>query len=74
MEVFMKVGSVLKLAATGFVLLFITGSAYGVEVNIGPADIILQTEDARKPADFPHRQHQAAFSCTVCHHVRMRSW
>jgi hypothetical protein len=70
MEVDMKVGSVLKLAVTGFVSLFIIGSAYGVEVNIGPADMILQTEDARKPADFPHRQHQAAFSCTVCHHAK----
>jgi hypothetical protein len=55
---------------TCFVSLFIGGSAFGVEVSIGPAEIVLQTEAARKPADFPHRQHQEAYSCTACHHAK----
>jgi len=65
----MKFGLLLKLTVTGFITFFVFGSAAGVEVNIGPADIVLQTESARKPADFPHRQHQEAYSCTVCHHA-----
>ena len=66
----MKVGVVLKIAVICFVSFFIFGSAFGVEVSIGPAEIVLQTETGRKPADFPHRQHQEAYSCTVCHHAK----
>jgi predicted CXXCH cytochrome family protein len=55
---------------TGMMILFFAGNAFGVEVSIGPADIILQTESARKPADFPHRQHQESYGCTVCHHAK----
>jgi len=66
----MKVELVLKVAVIFFVSLLITGGAFGVEVSIGPAEIVLQTESARKPADFPHRQHQETYSCTACHHVR----
>lgn len=50
--------------------LVIAGSAIAVEVNIGPADITLQTEAARKPATFPHRDHQDMFACTACHHAK----
>lgn len=66
----MKVELVLKIAVIFFIFLFITGGAFGVEVSIGPAEIVLQTESARKPADFPHRQHQETYSCTACHHAR----
>jgi len=48
----MKVARGLKLTVIGLAVLFIAGNAFGVEVNIGPADITLQTEAARKPADF----------------------
>lgn len=65
----MKFASFLNITVTGFMMIFFVGSAAGVEVNIGPADMTLQTESARKPADFPHRQHQDAYSCTVCHHA-----
>ena len=41
-----------------------------VEVSIGPADITLQTEAARKPATFPHRDHQEMYACTACHHAK----
>jgi hypothetical protein len=53
-----------------FVLLVMAGMVFAVEVSIGPADIVLQTAEARKPADFPHRQHQEAYSCSVCHHAK----
>ena len=66
----MKVELVLKVTVICFISLFITGGAFGVEVSIGPAEIVLQTESARKPADFPHRQHQKTYSCTACHHAR----
>ena len=66
----MKVVRGLKLIIMGVALLFIAGNAFGVEVSIGPADIALQTEAARKPADFPHRQHQDSYACTACHHAK----
>ena len=66
----MKVAWGFKVIVIASALLFIAGGALGVEVSIGPADITLQTEEARKPADFPHRQHQEAYSCTVCHHAK----
>lgn len=46
------------------------GNTFGVEVSIGPAEMTLQTEGAKKPADFPHRQHQEAYACTACHHAK----
>ncbi len=60
----------MKLVIIVFVSLLITGTATGVEVNIGPADMSLETESARKPASFPHRQHQNAYGCIVCHHAK----
>ncbi len=36
----------------------------------GPADIIIQTILARKPARFPHRHHQQFLDCADCHHGR----
>jgi predicted CXXCH cytochrome family protein len=60
----------LTLIVIGLSALFIAGNAFGVEVSIGPADITLQTESKRKPADFPHRQHQDSYACTVCHHAK----
>lgn len=66
----MKVARVIKVIVCGFAMSFIAGNVFGVEVSIGPADITLQTESARKPADFPHRQHQELYSCTACHHAK----
>jgi predicted CXXCH cytochrome family protein len=59
-----------KTVIMGLAIFFIAGVASGVEISIGPADITLQTKEARKPADFPHRQHQEKYSCTVCHHAK----
>lgn len=36
--------------------------------NQGPAEITLQTAEAKKPAFFPHAKHQAALDCATCHH------
>jgi predicted CXXCH cytochrome family protein len=66
----MKVARGLKLTVIGLAVLFFAGNAFGVEVSIGPADITLQTEAARKLADFPHRQHQDSYACTACHHAK----
>ena len=60
----------LQIVAISLLLHVYAGDALGVEVSIGPAEITLQTESAKKPADFPHRQHQEAYSCTVCHHAK----
>jgi hypothetical protein len=65
----MKVATVMKILTAGCLALFLAGTAYGIEVSIGPADITLETESGRKPADFPHRQHQESYSCTACHHA-----
>jgi predicted CXXCH cytochrome family protein len=51
-------------------VLLAAGSAFAVEVSIGAADMTLQTEAARKPAVFPHRQHQESYACTNCHHAK----
>lgn len=66
----MKIVSTIKLFITGVVVLFISGNAFCIEVSTGPESITLKTESARKPADFPHRQHQESYGCTVCHHAK----
>lgn len=66
----MRVARLFKVIGIVCAVLFLAGNVFGVEVSIGPAEITLQTESARKPADFPHRQHQEAYSCTACHHAK----
>jgi predicted CXXCH cytochrome family protein len=36
----------------------------------GPEDIVLQGADAKKPANFPHKKHQATIKCEACHHTQ----
>ena len=38
-----------------------------VEVDKGAETIILKTKRAKKPASFPHWQHQDSIDCAVCH-------
>ncbi|MDX1775050.1 MAG: cytochrome c3 family protein [Desulfobulbales bacterium] len=66
----MKVARHIKILVISMALLFIAVNASCIEVRIGPADMTLQTESARKPADFAHRKHQEAYSCTACHHAK----
>jgi len=35
----------------------------------GPDEITLQTAEAKKPAKFPHKKHQATIKCEECHHT-----
>ena len=66
----MKLSLIGKMILFIAAALFIAGSAYALEVSIGAADLTLQTEAARKPAIFPHRDHQEMFACTACHHAK----
>jgi hypothetical protein len=34
----------------------------------GPAEVILKTSLAKKPAYFPHKRHQDKYACGTCHH------
>jgi hypothetical protein len=68
MKIQMRITWGFKTLVIVFISLFIVAAAFGVEISIGPGDMVLQTEEARKPAGFLHRQHQEAYSCTVCHH------
>jgi hypothetical protein len=36
----------------------------------GPADMELKTAAAKKPAKFPHGNHQKDFECAECHHYK----
>ena len=42
-------------------------SAVEISVN-GPTEMVLKTEQARKPAYFPHKKHQQKYLCGRCHH------
>jgi len=66
----MKTARGLQMVFAGLIVLLFSGHAYGIEISLGPAEMILQTEAARKPASFPHRQHQESFGCPACHHAK----
>jgi len=38
--------------------------------NTGPESIVLKTAKAKKPALFPHREHQSRLPCSTCHHTK----
>ena len=69
-EAQMDILRLFKIVIVNLVVFIFAVNAFSLEVSIGPADITLQTETARKPADFPHRQHQETYSCIVCHHAK----
>lgn len=69
MEEMMKNGKTIVAVALSLAVGMSAALAFGVEVNIGPENITLQTEAARKPAVFPHRRHQEGIVCTACHHA-----
>ncbi len=54
---------------------FIAGSLLGVcfalaAQDVGPEEIVLRTKKNKKPAKFPHRQHQGVLQCGDCHHTK----
>lgn len=55
-------------AILGFMALVLCSAAPLYAQDKGPAEITLQTEEAKKPALFPHAKHQAALDCATCHH------
>lgn len=42
----------------------------GQDSELGPLTIIMKTANSRKPALFPHRDHQDQLDCAVCHHAK----
>ncbi len=65
-----------KILACSVVTMFvlcgsvISSFATASDLELGPADIIMEdsTSSKPKPAVFPHKMHQDAFSCDACHH------
>lgn len=51
------------ICVTGFVGVSMASD----DMDKGPADITLQTADAKKPAQFPHAAHQERIECDKCH-------
>jgi len=46
-------------------------AGFGVSfAHHGPADMTLKTEQAKKPAAFPHHKHQDMMECGECHHSK----
>lgn len=45
------------------------GIAFSKDIDIGSETMTLKTTEERKPAKFPHRQHQNIMSCMKCHHI-----
>jgi len=39
-------------------------------LDTGPAEMVLKTAAAKKPAKFPHKKHQESFECGECHHAK----
>ena len=62
------------LLVFSFSLMFSGGTSIASEEetvsDTGPAEIILKTRAARKPARFPHKKHQKNFACGKCHHSK----
>jgi len=57
----------LALAASMTVCFALATSA---SANTGPAEMVLKTAKAKKPAQFPHKKHQDMFKCEECHHTK----
>jgi len=62
----------MKFAVLAAVVFFFAMMGTGVSyaANAGPEEITLQTADAKKPAKFPHKKHQATIKCEECHHTQ----
>jgi hypothetical protein len=59
------------LIAAAFALVFtVVAGGISIAKDTGPAEMILKTAKAKKPAKFPHAKHQAANDCATCHHTK----
>jgi hypothetical protein len=57
------------IAVFGFALSLST-AVCSASVDKGPAEMVLKTAKAKKPASFPHAKHQEVLTCADCHHGR----
>ncbi len=57
------------IAVCGFALAISTAVCTAAEEK-GPAEMILNTAKAKKPAFFPHAKHQNTLQCAECHHEK----
>ncbi len=58
------------ICAAAFAMVFsfaVVGSS--IASDTGPAEMVLQTAAAKKPANFPHKKHQDMMPCAECHHT-----
>ena len=60
----------LVMCAAALAFVFSMAIAGSCLADNGPAEMTLQTADAKKPAHFPHAEHQKNFKCTECHHTK----
>lgn len=58
------------ICSAAFALVFgFAVASNSVASDKGPADMVLQTAKAKKPATFPHAKHQGMMECAECHHT-----
>ncbi len=58
-----------------FTVVLAVAFAFAFSINViaadkGPAEMVLKTDAAKKPAKFPHANHQAKNPCSECHHSK----
>jgi len=58
--------SIICSVAFAFMFGFATAGV-SLAADPGPAEITLKTEKGKKPAVFPHKQHQDMMDCDTCH-------
>jgi len=60
-----------KVIVYAVAVAFLCGAGFAglsmAEEDKGPAEITLQTAEAKKPAVFPHAAHQEKIECDKCH-------
>lgn len=62
---------VIIAAGVALALSFAIGAGTSsADTMTGPADLILKTAAAKKPAAFPHAKHQEKLECGACHHSK----
>jgi len=60
--------SVIFTTAMVFILGIVLASGLAVASETGPEEMVLKSAAAKKPANFPHKAHQAKYGCAECHH------
>ena len=66
-EIFLAIGLVIVLGMATWLHATPEGTSDPANLDRGEAQIVLKTEKAKKPAVFPHYQHQDRLECAFCH-------